>query len=181
MWAEPLADGGGARLLSAAGDGKRGGGRKMALEFGTTELAAQPILGIRTSTTMDEIGNVIGPLFGEVYGYIQQSGHKPAGMPLAIYHSMPGDSVELECAMPIASPLAGSGRIQAGELPAGTAVTVTHIGPYDTLGQTWAALTEWMKSRGLDAAAAPWEVYATDPGAEPDSSKWRTDIFFPVR
>ena len=32
----------------------------MALEFGTTELAAQPILGIRTSTTMDEIGNVMG-------------------------------------------------------------------------------------------------------------------------
>lgn len=33
----------------------------------------------------------------------------------------------------------------------------------------------------LEAAGAPWEVYVTDPGAEPDQSKWRTDIFFPLR
>ena len=38
-----------------------------------------------------------------------------------------------------------------------------------------------MKSEGLEAGGAPWEVYVTDPGAEPDKSKWRTDIFFPVR
>jgi AraC family transcriptional regulator len=38
-----------------------------------------------------------------------------------------------------------------------------------------------MKSQGLEPAGAPWEVYVTDPGAEPDPSKWRTDIFFPVR
>ena len=71
--------------------------------------------------------------------------------------------------------------IQAGELPAGTAATVTHLGPYDNLRHTWEALTEWMKSQGLAGAGAPWEVYVTAPGAEPDQSKWRTDIFFPVR
>ena len=150
-------------------------------EFGTTQLEAQPILGIRTTIAIDEIGKAMGPLFGEVYGYIQRSGQTPAGMPLAIYHSMAGGAVDLECAMPVASPMAGAGRIQAGELPAGTAATVTHMGPYDNLRQTWAALMEWMKSQGLDGAGAPWEVYITDPGAEPDQSKWRTDIFFPVR
>ena len=38
-----------------------------------------------------------------------------------------------------------------------------------------------MESEGLEGAGAPWEVYVTDPGAEPDQSKWRTEIFFPVR
>ena len=33
---------------------------------------------------------------------------------------MEGDTVDLECALPVAAPLAGAGRIQAGELPAGT-------------------------------------------------------------
>ena len=42
------------------------------------------------------------------------------------------------------------------------------MGPYDALRQTWAALTEWMSSQGLQPAGAPWEVYVTDPGAEPD-------------
>ena len=153
----------------------------MKLEFRTTRLEAQPIVGIRATVAMSEIGQAMGPLFGEVHGHIQQGGGKPAGMPLAIYHSPPGDTVELECAMPVDSAMAGAGRVRAGELPAGTAVTVTHVGPYDDLPQTWGALTEWVKSQGLEAGGAPWEVYVTAPGAEPDQSKWRTDIFFPVR
>ena len=84
--------------------------------------------------------------------------------------------------MPVASPtLRGQAVSKPGELPAGTVATVTHMGPYDTLPQTWASLAEWIGSQGLQPAGAPWEVYVTDPGAEPDQSKWRTDIFFPVR
>ena len=149
-------------------------------EFETKHIDAQPILSIRASTTMDKIGEVMGPLFGEVYGCIKQSGQEPVGMPFAIYHSMDGGLVDLECGMPTGAPMNSVGRVQAGELPAGTVATVTHMGPYDTLRQTWAALMEWMRSQGLQPAGAPWEVYVTDPGAEPDQSKWRTDIFFPV-
>ena len=152
----------------------------MSLEFQTKQIEAQPILSIRTTATMDRIGEVMGPLFGEVYGRIKQIGREPAGMPFAVYHSMDGDAIDLECGMPVDSPMEGAGRVQAGELPAGTVATVTHMGPYDALRQTWAALTEWMSTQGLQPAGAPWEVYATDPGAEPDQSKWRTDIFFPV-
>ena len=153
----------------------------MALEFGTTELKAQPMVGIRTKTTMDKIAGTMGQLFGELHGYVQQSGQAPAGMPFAIYHAMDGGSVDLECGMPVAAALAGTDRIRAGELPCGKAATVTHTGHYEQLRHTWEALTGWMKSEGLEPAGAPWEVYVTDPGAEPDPSKWRTDIFFPVR
>ena len=152
----------------------------MKREFRTKELDAQGIVGIRTTATMDKIGEVMGPLFGEVYGYLQQHEQVPAGMPLAIYHSMDGNDVDLECAMPVASPVAGTGRVRAGQLPAGTVATVTHMGAYENLGETWAALTAWMESQDLEGAGAPWEVYVTDPGAEPDPLKWRTDIFFPV-
>ncbi len=152
----------------------------MTQEFGTRELDAQSVVGIRTTARMDELGKVMGPLFGEVFGYLQQQGHVPAGMPLARYHSMDGGTVDLECALPVASPIAGAGRITAGQLPACTAATVTHMGPYEKLGKTWEALTAWMASEGFDPAGTPWEVYVTDPGAEPDQSKWRTDIFFPV-
>ena len=153
----------------------------MKLEFQTKQLDAQPVVGIRTTTAMDRLAQIMGPLFGEVHGYVMQHGQTPAGMPLAIYHSLDGNTVDLECALPVAAPLAGTDRIRACELPAGTVATVTHRGPYDGLRHTWAALTEWMKSQGLEPAGAPWEVYVTDPGAEPDQSRWRTDIFFPVR
>ena len=175
----------------------------MERKFETKQIEAQHILGIRVTTTMDNVGEVMGPLFGEVFGYIQQSGQQPAGMPLTIYHAMDDAAVDperivggyeddlecevkpgtmvMECAMPVASAMDGSGRIQASELPSGTVATVTHMGPYDNLPQSWSALTEWMGQQGLQPAGAPWEVYVTDPGAEPDQSKWRTDIFFPVQ
>lgn len=153
----------------------------MRSEFGTREIEAQPYLGIRATAAMGELGSIMGPLFGEVYGYIQQAGQHPVGMPFSIYHSMAGQTVELECGMPVSGPMDGTERIRACQLPAGKVATASHFGSYDELGDTWTALKEWVKSQGLEAAAAPWEVYVTDPEREPDQSKWRTDIFFPVR
>ena len=193
----------------------------MPLEFATQQLDAQPIVGIRMTTTTDKLAEIMGPLFGEVYGYIQHNGQQPAGMPLSIYHRMEGGplvdaecaqedcscdadaecaqedcscdadaesahpegghELELECAVPVHAPMEGTGRVQPSELPTCKAATVTHLGPYDDLPKTWSALTQWMGSQGLQPAAAPWEVYVTDPTEEPDQSKWRTDIFFPVQ
>ncbi len=153
----------------------------MTSEFGTTQLDAQPYVGIRSTTTIDKLGEIMGPLFGEVYGYIQQRGQQPTGMPFAIYHGMDGKTVDVECGMPVASTMDGTDRIKSCELPAGTTATGTHFGPYEGLPKTWEALTGWMKSQGLEGTGAPWEVYVTDPAAEPDQSKWRTDIYFPVR
>ena len=153
----------------------------MKLEFSTTELDAQSIIGIRMTVELAEIAGVLGQLFPEVLEYMQKQGQAPAGMPLTRYHCMDGGSAELECALPIASPISGTDRIRCGELPSGTMATVTHMGPYANLPGTWAALMEWMESEGLEPAGVPWEVYVTDPSAESDRSKWRTDIFFPVR
>ena len=124
-------------------------------EFGTKQIEAQHIVGIRTTATMDKIGEVMGPMFGEVYGHIQQNGQQPAGMPFAIYHSMDDNTIDLECGMPVASPIPGTERIRAGELPAGTVATVTHMGPYDALPQTWSALTEWDGIAGPPARRSP--------------------------
>lgn len=153
----------------------------MKVECTTTELEAQSIVGVRTTIELAEIAGVMGRLFPELFKYLQKHGHSPAGMPLTRYHVMEASTVELECALPIAAPIAGTDRIRCGELPSGTMATVTHVGPYHDLPTTWAALTAWMHSEGLEPAGVPWEVYVTDPGAEPDQSKWRTDIFFPVR
>ena len=48
----------------------------MKQEFGTKQVEGRPFLGVRTSTTTDNIGEVMGPLFGEVYAHIQQSGQQ---------------------------------------------------------------------------------------------------------
>jgi len=48
-----------------------------------------------------------------------------------------------------------------------------------TLGETHEKIQAYMKEHGLVARGACWEEYWTDPGMEPDSSKWRTRVVWP--
>jgi effector-binding domain-containing protein len=54
------------------------------------------------------------------------------------------------------------------------------VGPYDTLGETYAALMRWIGEQGRVVAGPMWEVYWTDPGTEPDPARWRTEVIIPV-
>jgi effector-binding domain-containing protein len=38
----------------------------------------------------------------------------------------------------------------------------------------------WLEENARCVAGSPWEVYATDPGAEPDVSKWVTEVYYPL-
>ena len=45
----------------------------------------------------------------------------------------------------------------------------------------YAALAQWLEAQGHNPMeTAPWTIYWTDPGEEPDQGKWRTEIFWPV-
>ncbi len=48
-----------------------------------------------------------------------------------------------------------------------------HIGPYDTLSQTYGELMQWARDQGLRPGSDMWEQYLTDPGVDPDPATWR--------
>jgi effector-binding domain-containing protein len=80
----------------------------------------------------------------------------------------------------VASPIEPSGEVEPFVLPAGRVVTGTHIGPYETLGQTYEQLMAWMRAEGLTLAEGMWESYLSDPSVEPDPNTWRTLIVWPL-
>ena len=151
----------------------------MALEFAIKEVEARPAACIRTKATMDKLGELMGPMYGEIMGVVQQTGVAPAGMPFARYYEMQGNDVDLECGVPVSSAVETRGRVAPGELPGGKVATVTHVGPYDQLRNTWERIMSWIQSEGLTPNGAPWEVYVDDPTTV-DPSKLRTEIFVPV-
>lgn len=55
-----------------------------------------------------------------------------------------------------------------------------HIGPYDTLRQSYESIAAWMSQNDIIPGAEMWERYLSDPMKEPDSSKWQTKIVWPV-
>ncbi|HMO11186.1 MAG TPA: GyrI-like domain-containing protein [Actinotalea sp.] len=65
-------------------------------------------------------------------------------------------------------------------LPGGRAVQAVHVGPFDTLEQTYEALLAWLSEQGLTPSGQMWESYLSDPAVEPDPAAWRTLIVWPV-
>jgi len=147
------------------------------MKFTIENVSSRPVVGIREQTKMTEIGNKMGALVPELVTF---AGDRVAGPPLARWHTWEGDAGEMEVAIPVREPTAGTDRIQASELPAGRAAIAMHIGPYDNLKDTWTALGEWMKEQALEPAGAPWEEYLSDCDQTPPD-QLMTRIVWPVR
>src|SRR5580704_14847373 len=64
---------------------------------------AQPYMGIRAQVTMQELGKVLPPLWGEVYGWLASKGLKPIGAPLWRYRVIDmAAKLEIDVAVPVA-------------------------------------------------------------------------------
>jgi effector-binding domain-containing protein len=151
------------------------------------ERPMQHYMGIRTLAALPELSTVIPQLHSEVMKWLQQQGISPNGAPFIRYHVINMETkLDIEMGWPIANPLSGEGRITAGVIPAGRYATVLYTGDYSGLMEANRVLIDWAKDSGIqwdrwddpngDAFRSRLEFYITDPGNEPDPSKWETEV-----
>lgn len=154
---------------------------------------AQPYAGIRVRIPMDGISAAVDQAFPELFGWLAEHAIAPAGPPFIRYHviDMAGE-MEIEPGVPaeVTDEAAASqgGRVRAGVLPGGRYVVLQHVGPYDGLVASNAALQAWAEQQGVqfdtwetDRGSA-WrgraEHYLTNPAEEPDPAKWAVDVAY---
>lgn len=126
-----------------------------------------------------EIGAAMGSGFGEVFGFVGQAGITPQSMPMTLYTAMPdGSTVRFRAGVFVTADDAAkaSGNVRAGVIPAGEAVTTTHVGPYANMNQSHQAVWAHCDEQGYQKAMPVWEVYVDDPG-EVEEAKLRTEIY----
>jgi len=143
-------------------------------------LRAQHTATVRETVRRDDIPATIGRIFQAVSQVVSKQGVTSAGAPFARYHSF-GATVDVEAGMPVATPIQPDGDVKPGQLPAGPAAIAVHVGPYEGLPATYKAIEAWIASTGHTASGGPWEIYLTDPSAEPDPSRWITEVIYPLR
>ena len=59
-----------------------------------------------------------------------------------------------------------------------TVYIIDYYGSYEGLMYAHLALDNYLKQKGLKMRSPVIEEYLTDPGAEPDTSKWLTRIYY---
>lgn len=146
----------------------------------------QPYVGIRTHAAGEAFPQVIPQLLGEVFAWLGRQGIAPAGAPFIRYHVINMETqMDVDLGVPVASTLAGDGRVCPGILPAGRFATLVYAGVKNGILAN-GVLIDWANEQGIEwdvwdvenghAFAARYESFLTDPDEEPDQAKWETEV-----
>jgi len=148
-----------------------------------TEFRERAVITVVDSCNWTDIGNKMGEMFGELMTFQAKAKLEQTGAPLSMYHKW--DEVNqftvFENCLPVNKEVAGKGRVQYKVLPSMKVVMGTHFGAYDKTMYMYMAMDEYIKDFKLEQIGGPIEEYVTDPMMEPDTSKWQTNIYFPVK
>ena len=153
----------------------------MAYEIELKDLPDQYVVTVRLTTTRDQLGATFGEVLPEVDAQILQAGERPTGPAFALYHVYREDQIDMEAGFPVGEPVPTSGRVIGRELVATEAAVTFHKGSYDTIGEAYRAVEEWLAANGREASGPPWEVYWTGPMDNEDSSTWNTEVGYPIK
>jgi effector-binding domain-containing protein/uncharacterized protein YndB with AHSA1/START domain len=144
-------------------------------------VTAQPYIAIRDTASIPTISMKLGKSYSMLGEAMGKQKLQMAGAPFAIYYSDSETAWEFDAAIPVNSPGKADENIKPGSLPAGNAVVAHYFGAYDNLGVAHKAVDNYIAKNNKEKNGSPWEVYLTDPGAEKDTAKWQTDVYYPVK
>ncbi len=160
-------------------------------EVGFRSIPATRALAVRGTVTVEQAWAWGTDVFGEIYGRIEQAGLTPAGPGGALF---PAGFFELQKAEltafvpvdgpvadgPVADgPVAGGGRATVTTIPGVEAAVMLHRGSPADSDQTYGALGTIVAERAI-GIEGPIREYFLVPFTEPDLSRHRTEICWPV-
>jgi effector-binding domain-containing protein len=151
----------------------------------TITAEAVPMVYVTRSVGMNatEITAVMDEAFGAIGESICKTGIAPAGPPLAVYRDWDESSgrMKVDVGFPVAPGDTAriEGEVAAGKTPCGKALKAVHVGPYDTLRDTYNVLMAHMREHGMQMPLVSWEVFPNDPQTTPPE-KLITEIYMQV-
>ena len=152
----------------------------MTYEIETRRLPVRCTAVVRGEMRRDELPAWMAAALSTVRDYLRKAGVARTGPPFARYTFL-GDVVAVEAGFPVAVEVAGDGLVEPSALPGGPAAVTTHVGDYTSLPRAFHAVRVWLHDHGMAPASPHWESYLTNPGAEPNPSRWRTEMVVPYR
>ena len=96
--------------------------------------------------------NVMAPGITELMAAVAAQGIGPTGPWFTHHLRMDPATFDFEISVPVTAPVAASGRVKAGHLPATTVARTVYHGPYGGLGGAWGELDAWIAANGTRRA-----------------------------
>jgi effector-binding domain-containing protein len=152
--------------------------------FEEVNMEAMDIYYVHHELPMSSINSdLYGSSYGAIGAYLAEDMANMNGMPMAITHDWNEEdgSAVMDIAMPVTSDKPGNDQIIKGSSHAGLVLKGTYYGAYEDMMPIYMAADAYIKANGYSQNGPVTEIYVTDPGSEPDASKWVTDIYWAVQ
>ncbi|HEY4799037.1 MAG TPA: SRPBCC family protein [Bacteroidia bacterium] len=120
----------------------------------------------------------------EMYKAMGKAKLEMAGAPSGLFFVW--DTVHRSTVMAAAIPVKGNSKTKVKgfdmlTVPAGKNLHIVYKGGYSGIGTAHNEMEDYMKEKNFLQGTPVIEEYATDPGKESDSTKWVTNVFYPVK
>lgn len=124
---------------------------------------------------------------GELYTWIGEKDITPAGMPQAVYLTMPETTPEEEALWELWAPVDGNAAVRDVNenglgikiVPEVRVASLMYKGPYEGIAPAYEALGAWLAERRHVPGGPPRELYYSDP-ATVAPSEYLTEIQVPL-
>jgi len=144
------------------------------------EQNSQPVLSIKTKTTMEQLPKIIGENYKKIMDYLNELGEHPSDAPFTAYHNLDMQALDVEMGFPVSKQLPGRGEIISGEIPAGKIVSAMYMGPYSGIEKTYEGIFKWISEEDLKPTGVYFEYYMNSPDEVPEN-ELLTKIVIPVK
>ncbi len=143
------------------------------------DFPATHFLGTRQQVGFDQMSAFFQTEMPKVGMAFAEQNLQMTGAPVGLYfewnEAAKRTDMAVACPAPTGATLAG---LTVFDLPAAKALRIQYYGPYEGTGAAHYALDDYMAAKKLKAAIPVMERYVTDPGTEPDTTKWLTEIIY---
>jgi effector-binding domain-containing protein len=144
------------------------------------QTAVQATAVIHLTVPRAEIRNVMGPGHRELMAAVAAQGIVPAGAWFTHHFKVPDETFDFEIGVPVSTPIAATGRVRPGQLPAARVARTVYHGPYEGLPSAWGEFMDWVGAEGHQPAPDLWETYVAGPESGSDPATWRTELNRPL-
>jgi len=130
-----------------------------------TTLPAKTTVFVKGSGSWDKAFETISASFRKLKTYVDKEGLKTDGLPMTVFTATDDTGFTYQAAIPIAEAPKNPprGDIAVGQSPSGQALKFLHRGSYDSLDNTYEAITNYLDDKRIEAQDLFIEEYVTDP------------------
>ncbi len=149
-------------------------------EVTESDIPVKYYVGVRKVVPFAEIPAFFMNTLPLAMSTVQEQGLPLAGAPSGLFwtHDDSTGTADMAAVVPTSVEKKLGGGVGVFTVGGGRALVIDYYGVYDSTGKAHYAMGDYMTQKKLRNIPPAVEEYITDPGAEPDTSKWLTKIIY---